>query len=173
MLERSLTRRMREIRRQSSVLIWSWTRSLTVMLRIYLVVSCRGLQSLLLPYKMQRFTCLMNHLVTSMLSKDSKLLKLFVLSWGLIGLNFPASEVFFSKGIKNKVLTLFFFCFFFVSQLRHCCGAWSQCSWLLVGFHLLSVWETRSLWCGDSPLLCQRRNQHFLGWICSYRKFTF
>jgi len=27
-------------------------------------------------------------------------------------LNFPASEVFFSKGIKNKVLTLFFFCFF-------------------------------------------------------------
>ncbi len=53
-------------------------------------------------------------------------------------------------------------------QLCDCGGAWLKCVGLPVWLHLLPVWKTWSLWCGDFALLCERGHQYIFGWLCSH-----
>jgi len=140
------------------------------MLGIYLVESSKDLPLLLLQYRMQRYICLMNLQVILMSNRGSKLPKLSDLCSGPTGLT--SSFLFFVSIALCFVLRTWVTMIMSSFQLCNCGGAWSQCPGLFIWLHLLLVRETGCIWSGNSSLLCERRYQYILVWVCSYRKST-
>lgn len=171
----------------------TWTKCLTVTLVIFLEESSNALLLLLLLLSMLRFTCSMNLLVTLTLSKGWKLPKLFALcsaptgikghltyfevsgvqpvscflsttlirDLGVSACNMRLHCIPLSRGFPLSEDSLFV-------QLRHRGRARLECVGLPVRFHLLPLWQTWSLRCGDFAFLREGGYQHFFGWFCAY-----